>query len=84
MPANGGGGDWPKWATHVLKELERLNACEERHAEVIIDLRLEMEKRLGELNNSISTLKVKSGLWGAAAAMLPTIAAVLFIMFRGM
>jgi hypothetical protein len=55
---SGGNGEWGQWANHVLAELKRLN-------DNIGDLRNDVTV----LTVDVAQLKVKSGLWGAAAAI---------------
>jgi len=60
MVASGGvpGNGWKEWQRYVLKELKRQSESQER-------IRLE----LGVVREEIATLKVKSGVWGAAAGL---------------
>jgi hypothetical protein len=58
---------WHEWSKYVLKELERLNACEER-----------IERELREIRTDLATLKVKAGMWGAIAGLIPALAAILY------
>lgn len=51
---------WNEWSKYVLKELERLNACYEK-----IDNRLDM------VQDEITKLKIKAGIWGLVAGAVP-------------
>jgi hypothetical protein len=62
---------WNEWSRHVLAELERNN-----------DELKELRSALEGIRVEIATLKVKAGVWGAAAGLIPTIAAALFIVLR--
>ena len=62
-PSNG----WNEWSKHVLAELRRLNTCMEK-----------IETEMSNLRSDIAVLKVKAGLWGAAAGAAPTAIAVLW------
>jgi hypothetical protein len=66
MPDNDG---WNEWSRHVLKELERMNARQDR-----------MDDRLGRIETEIATLKVQAGLWGAVAGIIPAIGVAIFHM----
>lgn len=58
--------NWSEWANYVLIELKRLNASIQN-----------LETQVGEIKLELAQLKVKSGIWGAAAAVLT------FISFLG-
>lgn len=62
---------WNEWSRHVLAELERNN-------EELKELRSALEG----IRVEIATLKVKAGVWGAAAGLIPTIAAGLFFVLK--
>jgi len=62
---------WNEWSRHVLSELERNN-----------DELKELRTALEGIRVEIATLKVKAGVWGAAAGLIPTIAAGLFFVLR--
>ena len=62
---------WNEWSKHVLKELERLNGCQEQ-----------IEKDVKKISVDIATLKVKAGIWGAIAGTIPAIIALIFILLR--
>lgn len=67
MPEN----TWIEWSQYVLKELERLNACYEK-----------VDSRLNSIERDIVSLKVRSGLWGAVAGMIPAIGVVLYTILK--
>ena len=56
---------WQQWSKHVLIELKRLNHDLEK-----------MNTTLGEVKLEIAMLKVKAGMWGAFAGMIPAIIAI--------
>lgn len=70
LPINGSWGTYQYW---VLQELARhsnqLNTIEVSHAESLNKI----NEALGKINTSITVLQLKSGLWGAAAAMTATL-----------
>ena len=49
---------WHEWSKHVLKELERLNTCYEK-----------LNDRLNKIQESVTILKVKAGIWGAVGGL---------------
>ena len=62
---------WGEWGKHVLKELERLNECYERlHTDV------------AGIKTDIATLKVKSGMWGAIAGMVPAAIYIIYSLLK--
>ena len=63
---------WSEWAKYVLKSIERL---ERNVTQLEIKEDINKEKLLLEITaikQEIVRLQVKAGLWGAAAAMIPT------------
>ena len=52
---------WDEWRRHVLLELERLNECHKG-----------LGFKVDNVRTDIAMLKVKSGIWGAIAGMIPT------------
>lgn len=64
MPSNSTNG-WTEWSKYVLKELERLNACYDS-----------LNEKVGKISNDIMMLKVKSGVWGAIAGLIPVVIAL--------
>lgn len=58
---------WNEWSKYVLKELERLNTCQER-----------IEHDIGTIKTEIATLKVRSGVWGGVAGLIPAIGVLIY------
>lgn len=68
---NSSGDKWSVWSNHVLNELKRVaDHCEK------------LSSDLGTIKTEIAMLKVKAGLWGALGACVPTVLAVIFIIFK--
>jgi len=63
---------WSEWSKYVLKELDRLNTC-----------LTEVNNNVTEIKVEIATLKVKSGLWGAAAGTIPVVIAIAIALIKG-
>lgn len=63
---------WTEWGRHVLSELERLNGCIEA---------LNGRIRASEIEQTI--LKVKAGIWGALAGMIPVAITLLILFISG-
>lgn len=59
---------WPEWSNHVLQELKRLSESNELQTTELSEIRVE-----------IATLKVKSGVWGAAAGAIPSVLVLLYM-----
>ena len=57
---------WREYGVHVLAELKRLNSCYGSLLDEMIIVKQE-----------IAMLKIKAGLWGAAAGAIPSLAALL-------
>jgi len=68
MPENG----WNEWSRHVLSELERLSDnCDKINEKLMI------------ISSEIASLKVKAGVWGALAGMIPvTLLLIVFVLKR--
>jgi hypothetical protein len=59
--------EWDKWAIYVLQELERNR---EEHKETVVSLR--------RLENEITALRVRAGVFGLAAGTLPALAVLIW------
>lgn len=67
--------NWNEWQNHVLAELKRLNRNVEHFKE-------KNEEEHVELFTSIATLKVKAGVWGAIAGLIPgSVALIWFVLW---
>lgn len=69
MPENG----WGEWSKHVLKELERLNDCYGG-----------LQKEVQKVRIEIAMLKVKSGIWGGLAGLIPVVLFIAYQLMKGM
>ncbi len=59
-------GNWNEWKQHVLHELTQQR---QDHKEV--------RKALQDIHVQLAQLKVRAGMWGALAGIIPVIAALL-------
>jgi len=80
MPDSGGQTAYAQQAYYILEELKRLNACSDKHDEKFDKYKTDMALRLSGIEKEISALKVKSGVWGFAAGLVP-VAMMLIIQF---
>ena len=65
------GNGWGEWGKHVLKEIERLDDCDtERH------------KAIQNNQVEIAMLKVKSGVWGFLAGLIPVIGLLIYFIVK--
>ena len=62
---------WSKHETHVLEELKRMNKCLEENNKVMMAIQID-----------VSALKVKAGIWGAVAGLIPSAAAVVWVLVK--
>jgi CheY-specific phosphatase CheX len=62
---------WNEWSRHVLSELGRLNTAQGK-----------IEKHINKISIDIATLKVKSGIWGAIAGMIPSAIILIIMLLR--
>ena len=63
---------WDQWRKHVLIELERHSETSE-----------EQNSKLNAIQVEIATLKVKSGVWGAAGALATIMIAIMVGLVTG-
>lgn len=62
---------WEAWGNHVLKELERLDDCDTAQQKVITALQVEQ-----------AMLKVRSGVWGAIAGLIPSLGLLIYYIVK--
>lgn len=65
------GDGWDQYSKLVLSELQRHDANHEKTIARIEHLNTSMNNRFNKLEIEINTLKVKSGIWGMIAGMIP-------------
>lgn len=70
-PNNYNRNGWDRYQIMVLEKLDGHDKLLEKINDQIVDVKVE-----------IATLKVKAGVWGAVAGAIPTIAALLFYLFK--
>jgi hypothetical protein len=71
-PDDVGRNSWAEWRKLVLNELESHRSAIEK-----------LNDKYSSHSTELAILKVKSGLWGAAAGAIITVAALLFWMLTG-
>ena len=80
--------DWSTYQRLVLSELKRLDGSLTRmHDQTVAGLKHERSNRqqvemgiladLAQLRTDIQSLKIKAGIWGAVAGMIPVISVLL-------
>lgn len=57
-------GPWSEWANHVLIELEELNKGMK-----------ERDRKMSSMQNQITVLQVKCGIWAVVGASIPLLIA---------
>ena len=78
-PQNG----WSEYRRLVLSELERLHKGQLELRNEIAQLRRDTATELAKVRSDIAMLKIKSGVWGAAAGLIPAIIAILLTLMKG-
>lgn len=68
-----GRNGWPEWGKFVLKELERLNDCYDAQV-----------KQIQQMQVEIAMLKVKSGIWGGIAGLIPSLGLLIYYIVKNM
>lgn len=72
MPENG----WNEYQKLVLSELTR-------HSQELEEIRSKVTSIELALSNDITAIKVKSGVWGAIAGMIPVCILIIFYLIKG-
>ena len=67
--------NWGKWQNHVLAELRRLNT----NMESFESKNNEDHK---DIFTTLATLKVKAGIWGALAGLIPGMLILIWFVFE--
>lgn len=62
---------WIEWRKYVLKELERLNDCYE-----------EQNKLFQQVQVEIAMLRIKSGIWGLIAGLIPATGLLIYYIVK--
>lgn len=77
---------WNEWSRFVLKQLESLSGNQDKLAkkddEIIAQIsavKEEMIIKINDVQNEINLLKLKSGIWGAAAGAIPATATIIIM-----
>lgn len=71
-------GDWAEYSRLVLNELERHEEALEKLTQQLVDLAADVNSKFGKTQTEIALLKLRSGLWGAAAGAIPAVGIVLW------
>lgn len=66
------GNGWDVSKQYVMKSLERIEAKLDKNDEAHL-----------EIKTAIAGLKVRSGMWGAIAGLLPALGAALWLLLKG-
>ena len=67
QPDNNG---WSEWKNHVLLELKK---NEVDHASIMVKLDDLAVNKVSQLNQAISALQVRSGVWGLMGGLIPVL-----------
>jgi hypothetical protein len=82
MSSNDNG--WNEWEKKVLSDLQRLTDGQEKTNDKLDDfITDDFSKFRAEVRTEIALLKMKAGVWGAAAGVIPTVAAILLAIVLG-
>jgi len=71
------GNGWGEWKNHVLLELSRMNDKIEKSDGKRLEYEVKSTEQRNKMSNQITAIKVKSGVWGAIAGLIPV--SVLFM-----
>jgi len=75
---NGNINGWGEWSKFVLHELTRLSTAIEELKKENSHAHTEIRAAVNLTHTDIAILKVKSGLWGAAAGVIPAIGVIIW------
>lgn len=84
---------WSEWQNHVLAELGRLNTCVEKierdkgciHEGIktqITSTKEDLKADIAKISAEIAVLKVKAGIWGAVAGVIPGSVVLVWVLVR--
>jgi hypothetical protein len=72
-------GDWVEYRRLILQELQRL-------ADGISDVKIQLatlhSMDIAAIKAEIAVLRFKSGLWGAVAGAIPSVAALIYVTLK--
>ena len=68
---------WSRYEELVLSELRRLNT-------ELVDLNQKFDTQIPPMRAEMGALRVKAGIWGLAAGLLPAVAALLVLVLKGL
>lgn len=68
------GGDWKKYKIWVIDNIRRLTKQVDKLSE---DINVVIMDKLNKLDNKITALQVKSGVWGLIAGLLGVVIAMI-------
>lgn len=64
--------DWQVWSKYVLEELKELK-----------DIYRDLDSKVNKINQDIIALKIKSGIWGMIAGIIPvSITIILYFILK--
>lgn len=67
---------WDQWKNLVLTNQKEMKVRQEKTTAELTNLRLDFEK-------FCSGMRVKAGVWGALAGLIPTVGILLIILLKG-
>ena len=68
-----------------VKDLYEIHhACSKGVGIDIVTLSKNTNDDLAKVKVAVAELKIKSGLWGAAAGLIPTVGVILFLLLKGL
>lgn len=73
---------WNQWSKHVLAELKRGGDERKQIRNEVASVRKDIATLRTEQRVLATELRLKASLWGAAAAAVPTIGAILFVLLK--
>lgn len=74
---------WEAWSKVILYRLDQQHEDIQKLEKSQEETRKEVEQAKLDITGEIIRLKMRSGLWGAAAGLIPGIAALIWTLIRG-
>jgi hypothetical protein len=74
---------WEAWSKVILYRLDQQHEDIQKVEKSLGETRKEVEQAKLDITGEIIRLKMRSGIWGAMAGLIPGVAALIWVALRG-